>query len=489
MNTQPCIPAFFFPALIFLIIGAAAADDLQQCVRFLAPEQKAVIVAPFCTLGVASSCKPIEQVVIMARYLPPHLDSTIVDTIARLNGPSFRYIWSLSSIPNQLSMGIGIIIEVTFADGEMFGTRREGIFLAHQKIDYPTLKPVAYDFATTGSFGHDTLAIATSDPSRREFVQLYWNEQALALRVTVQDPAFNGAPAGNLLDRMGIEVCVDPDKKRSLYPSGEDLFVVVPLSGQPYRKTFQPIFNSDGSYELDTIKTRLTLTYAVDKQTGKGFTATVAIPAYLFGKSIPPDMGFNVIVNTNDGAGNLVASSLIDAEGYNKFSPELWPTLVVLPKPISKVSWIIWLACFLAGIAVPLVLYLFFSSFTRASPADVLARRSEAEQREFGRIREVIDNFILEPSMQLSSLAAELQTPLTQLKIQVKRSTGLSLRDYIRFLRTEIVCERLRSSDATDEVVASTGGFRGVKEMQRSFRRFYRMSPTDFRKTQKIEHG
>jgi AraC-like DNA-binding protein len=488
MKKRPFIGIPFFPALVFLITGISLGDDLQHCVQFSAPEQKAVIIAPICTLGVASSCRPIQQVDIMARYLPAQGDSSIVDTIARLRGPSFRYIWNLSSIPNQLSQGIGIIIEVTFADGEMFGTRREGIFLAHQKIDYPTLKPLVYDFPESRSFNHDTVVLASGDPSRLEYVQMYWNEQSIAVRVTVRDPSFSADRSESLLDRMGIEICADPEKKRSLYPSEEDLIITVPLSGEPYRKTFQPTFNADGTFNLNIIKTRLNLSSTVEKQSGRGFTETVTIPAYLFGKTIPTTMGFNVIVSTADARGNLVSSSFIEAAGLNKFSPELWPTLVVLPKPISKIPWIIWIACFVVGITIPLVLYLFFSSFGRASPASAIRRRSDAEKLEFSRIRETIDQFILQPEGTLAAIAGELQTPLPKLRKLVKRATGMSFQNYLQYLRTEIVCERLRSSNATEMVVAATSGFRTIREMQRFFRRFYRMSPEEFRSTQKIEH-
>ncbi len=488
MKKRPFIGILLFPALVFLISGISLGDDLQQCVQFCAPEQKTILVAPTCTLGVATSCKPIGEVDIMARYVPARSDSAIIDTIARLKGPSFRYIWNLSSIPNQLTLGIGIIIEVTFADGEMYGTRREGIFLAHQKIDYPTLKPLAYDFPESRSFNHDTMMLATGDPSRQESVQMFWNEQSVVVRVTVRDPMFCSDRSESLLDRMGIDICADPEKKRSLYPSEEDLFITVPLSGEPYRKTFQPTFNADGTFNLNIIKSRLNISSTVEKQSGIGFTASVTIPAYLFGKTIPADMGFNVIVSTTDAQGNLVGSSFIEAEGLNKFSPELWPTLVVLPKPISKVSWIVWIACFVAGIVIPLVLYLVFSSFARPSPASVIRRRSEDEKQEFARIRDITDQFILQTEGTLAAIAGELQTPLPKLRKQVKRATGMSFQNYLQYLRTEIVCERLRSSNATEEVVAATSGFRNTREMQRFFRRFYRMSPQEFRNTQKIEH-
>ncbi len=490
MNIQAAFAALLFPILVLLAVGAAAADNLQQCVRFLAPEQRSIITAPVCTLGIATSCKPIAQVEIMARYIPTHVDSAIIDTIARLKGPSFRYLWSLSSIPNQLTMGIGIIIDVTFTDGDIFGLKREGIFLSHQKIDYPTLKSLAYDYPQAHFFNHDTLEIPAADPSWHEFAQMYWNEQSIAVRVVVRDPSFNAEPADNLLDRMGIQICADPEKKRWLYPTDKDkvLIVSVPLSGQPFRQTFQPTFTDNGTYQLNSIKSLLSLSCSVDKHTNKGFSVTVTIPAYLFGKSLPPDMGFNIIVTTNDAHGNLVTSSLINAEGYNNLSPLLWPTLSLQPKPISKVYWIIWLACFLAGIVVPLFVYLIFASFAKAPPEMVLARQSDAEQKEFARIRKVIDLFILQPDTTGAGIAGELQTSLQHLKKQVKRSTGLSFNDYCAFLRTEIVCERLRSSDATDDVIAATVGFHDVKDMYRCFRRFYRMSTENFRKTQKIEH-
>jgi transcriptional regulator GlxA family with amidase domain len=64
--------------------------------------------------------------------------------------------------------------------------------------------------------------------------------------------------------------------------------------------------------------------------------------------------------------------------------------------------------------------------------------------------------------------------------------TGMSFKNYVMYLRTEIVCERLRSSHSSEVSIAETCGFKNVNEMERFFQKFHHTTPYNFRKTQQI---
>ena len=79
-----------------------------------------------------------------------------------------------------------------------------------------------------------------------------------------------------------------------------------------------------------------------------------------------------------------------------------------------------------------------------------------------------------------------MHLPFNQVKRKVRKATGMKLKRYIAFLRTEIACERLRSTNAPEETVATSSGFRTLSEMRRTFKRFYQVSPIDFRNSRQI---
>jgi AraC-like DNA-binding protein len=474
----------FIVFLLTIVVAVFAVPDvLKKCIRFKAPDQKSVITIPVCTLGVDSSCKEIEKVEIRARYCPNGADTLIETNIGTITKPPFLKIWDLSAIPNQLAIGVGVLIIVTFADGDAYGLHREGIFLAHQSITYPPEQQVPYEYPGTNEFPADTVRIVQGKTGAIGFAQIYWNEKGVTFSVSVNDTLLDTSASQKILEQSGVEILVDPVRKKRPYPTDDIMRFIVPLAGKPYRITYQPIFNDGQTYQLKLAIARGAFEYSIEKKNRTGFTVVFSIPCYLFGKSLPSDMDYNIIVKTT----NRKLLSLINSgNGYNHYSPLLWPSLTILPKPLVKTRWIILLVSFLAGFFMILSGYAVVVLLTNSRPRVILIRVPDAEKRSFEKLKEALDRHVIQKDMTSASIASELNISPSQLETTVKKSTGMKFKNYAMYLRTEIVCERLRSSYSSEASIAESCGFRNVKEQERWFRHFHHMTPQNFRRIQQV---
>jgi AraC-like DNA-binding protein len=477
-----------FPLLLLAVVYSALAggDELKNCLRFKAPDQKSIITIPVCTLGVNSSCKEIEKTEIRVRYFPRNSDTAVVTTIGSISKPPFLKAWDLTGIPNQLAIGIGVIIEVTFSDGDAFGLHREGIFLAHQQVSYPPEKQLSYEYPGTKEFPCDTISFPPSKSGMTAFAQMYWNEKAVMIRVCMHDTLFDSSASLKILEQSGIEILIDPAKKRKPYPTDDIMRFVVPLAGKPYRVTYQPVFNDGQTYQLKQANVRSNFDYRIETKNHDGFSIVFSIPGYLFGKSLPQEMGYNIIVKNADSKGKATTSSLVNSSGYNNYSPLLWPVLTILPKPVFKARWLILLVSFFVGFSLPILVYFIFIALTKDRPRVIVRRVPDAEKQAFEKVKEAIDRHVTENGLTAAVVAAELNMVPRQLEASVKKTTGLSFGNYIMYLRSEIVRERLRSSYSSESSIAKSCGFRDVKELARYFQRFYHMTPQNFRRAQQI---
>ena len=478
--------AFFFILLWSVAFSAfAGPDDLKKCLRFKAPDQQSVITTPVCTLGVDSSCKKIEKVEIRARYCPYGSDTLIETTIGTLSSPPFLKVWDLSGIPDQLTIGIGVLIIVNFSDGDAFGLHREGIFLAHQSLSSPLAQQISYEYAGTKEFHADTIRFNPSNAGVYAFARMYWNEKGITVMVNVRDTMLDTSASQKILEQTGIEILIDPAKKQRPYPTDDIMRFFVPLAGKPHRVTYQPIFNDGRTYQLKQATVPGNFDYSVRTGNRGGFAVVFSIPRYLFGKSLPLEMGYNIIAR----ASNAKTLSLVNSgNGYNHYSPLLWPSLTLLPKPLFKARWLILLVSFFTGFLIPLLAYVMFFALTKDKPRVILIRGQEVEKRAFEKVKEALDQHVLRKEMSPAEIAPELNMAPEQLEATVIKITGLSFRNYAMYLRTEIVCERLRSSYSSEASIAESCGFRNIKEMERYFKRFHHMTPQNFRKMQQITH-
>jgi AraC-like DNA-binding protein len=476
----------FLPLLLATAVfssTAAASVELDKCVNFKAPEQKSVIAFPTCTLGVDSSCKKIETVEIRARFCPSGSDSLVERVIGFLTSPPFLKVWDLSRVPNQLTFGVGVLIIVNFADGDAYGLHREGIFLSHQPMSHPPVREISYAYHGTKEFPADTVRLVPSKTGATAFFQMYWSEKGITFNVSVRDTLFDSSASQKILEQSGIEILFDPSKKQSPYPDDDIMRFVVPLAGKPYLVAYQPIFKNSQTYQLKQSITPVNLDYSVQSLHRSGYTVVASIPRYLFRASLPHEAGYNIIVKRSD---NSVSSLVNVSNGFNHYSPLLWPAITLSPKPLFKTRWLVLLASFMAGLLISLLGYAGFIVLTKDRPRVILVRCPDSEKLAFEKIKEILDRHVTRKDLSADMVGPELNMASKQLETAVKKTTGMSFMNYAMYLRTEIVRERLRSSFSSEASIAENCGFRNVKEMDRWFRRFHHMTPQNFRREQQV---
>lgn len=264
---------------------------------------------------------------------------------------------------------------------------------------------------------------------------------------------------------------------------------VLPLSGALSKVSYQPLFDGGETYQLRQTTTRITLDCQVEKKDHEGFTCTAAIPIFLFGKALPQELGYNIIVKAPTGKGKFATTSMLNTAGYNSYSPLLWPVLSFTAKPYFKARWLLWLTGFCAGIVISLFVHFILQALTKDRPRVLMVRHSEMEKRSFNKAKDEIDCRITGKILNAAAVAAALGITAKQIEKTIRKMTGLSFKDYVMYLRTEIVCERLRSSHSGEATIAESCGFRDAKEMSRYFRRFQHMTPQNFRRMQQVMQG
>jgi AraC-like DNA-binding protein len=342
-----------------------------------------------------------------------------------------------------------------------------------------------YEVPGAKAFPKDTILIPSSSVSA--FAQMCWNEKSISTRVTVNDPSFNAGSPADLLGKMGVEILIDPARKQKPYPTEEIMIFVIPLAGKPYRITYTPLFFPDsGNFELNPTLTASKFDNSVEKLDKQGFVVTFSIPRHLFGKTMPREMGLNILVKTANDSGRIVTSSLINARNLDNYGPQLWSSIVVNPKPVLKARWIIWVAFFLAGLFIPFFINLILTRMIKDRPRVLFIKHTKEENQTFEKAKEAIDRLITGKNMTLQDIATEIQVTPQHLEKIIRKVAGISYKSYIGYLRTEIVCERLRSSHSREEDIAASCGFNNAKEMARTFRKYHHLTPASYRKMQQV---
>jgi transcriptional regulator GlxA family with amidase domain len=119
-------------------------------------------------------------------------------------------------------------------------------------------------------------------------------------------------------------------------------------------------------------------------------------------------------------------------------------------------------------------------------PRVLYINHTKEEKLAFEKAKEVIDRLITGKDMTIQDIAGEVQLTPQQLEKIIKKVTSISYKDYLGYLRTEIVCERLRSSHSGEDAIAESCGFTNAKEMARTFRKYHHITPANYRKVQQV---
>jgi two-component system response regulator YesN len=119
---------------------------------------------------------------------------------------------------------------------------------------------------------------------------------------------------------------------------------------------------------------------------------------------------------------------------------------------------------------------------TYASTEVTLGNHNKAEPVEIWRARKLIHNH-LDGEISLTKIAQSVNLSANYLSEKFKRVTGVNFVDYVGQLRIAKACDLLRDPNRRVSEIAFAVGFQSLSQFNRTFKKFTRKSPTQFRNT------
>ncbi len=467
---------------IFFVLFTSAVLSQECKPEFYLPAQGALITTPSCTLEVKAPCN-IKRVLFKARYTGSKPDSSIIVNLGTVSKAPFMFVWDISKIPNQLISGVSFLAEVTLANWSIKEINREGVFFLHQNTER-LVKTIPYDHQGTLSFNPDTFTFKYPRSPGSITTSMYWNEKDLSVLMEVNDPLFYDNIPRDILAGMGLEVLLDPTMSRKPYPHKDIMAYSVPLHGKPYRIIYQPVFESSGSFKLNSQVLACDFKYKVTRVNFKGYKIYFSIPLQSISDTLPKEIACNLIVKSAI-SDSIVRSPWINYGALESYSPYVWGSIQFQPKPFFKNSLLVWSIFFVLGLLLMLLIQLLIRSISKSTRTDI-QRRSEAEEKMFEKIKDAMERRITQKDSTKNDVARDLKISPKKLNSLIKGFTGLSFQNYMMLNRTEIAKERLRSSHCNEATVAEACGFQNAPEMEKYFMKFHRITPGKFRSEQQV---
>jgi len=485
LTPLPALPvavaAFIITA--FIAFGAARAQSGQGpnsgCLTFESPLAGSVYSAPSCTVSLNVDCGNVSRVELQARYYPENSDSAVIVPLGNISRPPYKLIWNTSNMPNQLFTGIGILAEAMLSNGTTQVARQEGIFLTHNPIRRAA-SPIPYS-PSASSVNTDAFArkFDMGGAQRSASSVVAWNEKEVSIHVAVKDPSFYSNQPGRNIADAGLEVLIDPARRRSPYPADSTLFFVVPLSGTPYRISYRAEI-AGGAFKLVPQTSAVSYPYSVGRSEFKGYNISLSIPKEAFGKAIPDTIACNMVLRILDDHGQVHKISLSGGNVFEMYSPFCWPDYYRLHKPLLMNAGLQWFIFSAAGFLMALGIYLLISKLRKPHLLSNF-ERSEEEKTAFDRVNSVIEQELIRKDLKIDYVAGQCGMEPQALNGLIKRSTGFTFVNYLLFCRTEVAKERLRSSRSSEKSIADLCGFASAMEMEKCFAKFHHTTPYKFR--------
>lgn len=469
--------------LCFLVLLTSSVHS-DKCITFSSPAQGSIINAPICTLQVDDNCNLVKKVEFQARYFKFGSDTPVVTSLGIISRPPFKFLWDVSDIPNQLLSGVAFFAEATLKGDSMETARREGVFFTQHEVIRPALS-IPYEFTGTKEFVHDSIKIAAPRSAMAITGSIYWNEKDLSVLIDVKDPLFYVNMSRENLASLGVEILIDPNSSRKPFPHKDVHIYNVPLYGNPYRIIYKPVFDDSGSFSLASKSLPCDFKVNVTKEDFKGFKIHVPIPLKEFSDSLPKKFGLNLIVKTMGENNQVVRTPWVKCNLFEGYSPFVWGTAQLQSKPFFKNRLLMWGIFFSVGFIFTFIFFQIFTSFKR-TPQVVRFEKSEEEQQQFDRIKDVIERKVTQKNIPPERFAYELKISNKKFSKLVKKFTGMSLNNYLMYCRTEIAMERLRSSHCSEASIAESCGFANVRELEKYFLKFQHTSPFKYRSEQQV---
>jgi AraC-like DNA-binding protein len=379
---------------------------------------------------------------------------------------------------------VAFLAEATISKDSVEMVKREGVFFTHQKVTRPSLI-VPYEFSGTKELLKDTIAFSPPRSAMTITGSVYWNEKDLTVIVEVKDPLFYVNMSRETLASLGLEVLIDPGTSRKPYPHKDVHIYNVPLYGNAYRMIYKPVYDDSGGFTLASKSIPGDFNASIEKGDFKGFKICFPIPMKEFSDSLPKSFGMNLIVKTLGDGNQVVRTPWVKGNVLEAYSPYIWGTTSLQPKPFFKNRILMWSIFFISGFFLTFIIYHILSSFKK--PQKIIQfERSEAEQQQFDRIKEAIESKVTQKNISNERFAHELKMSYKKLNKLIKKYTGMSFQNYLMFCRTEIAMERLRSSHCSEASIAESCGFSSVHELEKYFFKFHRTTPFKYRSQQQV---
>jgi len=473
-------------AALAVLSAVSLASAQSPCVTFESPLAGSVFSAPSCTVSLKITCDNVAKIDLRARYLPENSDSAVIVSLGTLTRAPYKLIWNTYNLPNQLFTGIGISAEALIGNSEIQTARQEGIFLTHNKIERKSI-PTPYALnakKTVADDGQSAQKFDIKDGQKSGYGAVVWNEAGLVVNVKVNDKNFYSNQPGRNIAEAGMEILIDPARKRTPYPNDATLFYVVPLSGNPYKIDYRADV-ANGTFKLTPQSAKVDYPHSVGLSEFKGYDMQFTIPKAAFGKSIPDTLGCNIVLRILDTAGQLQKISLNGGNIYEMYSPVSWSEYYMLKKPLHMYASLQWAVFFGTGFLLALIAYLIVA---KARKPQLVSKfeRSEEEKHSFERINGIIEQGLVRKDFNADIVAQQCGIDPVELNILIKRNTGFTFATYLQYCRTEVAKERLRSSRSNEKSIAELCGFSNALEMEKCFVKFNHITPYKFRTQQQV---
>lgn len=479
MPIRHLIP-FVCGAVVLLLPALVAGEpdeEQQSCARFEYPRPGTTISHQLCTLSI-EACEEARSVLFKAEYASLDRKTTQKITLGNITRPPFKLIWNITNVSNQLLHDLVLPAEITLKDGTREQLRLEGVFLTHQPVA-PPRSAVKYERRMNSS--DISFAINASDMQARADVHVHWNEEELVCRVRVYDPLFHTAIPEEKKSLIGVEILLDPALSRRPYPSLNDYSLFIPLHGPALAVSFAPEFSPDGDFEL--VRSANPSEFGAELRTSdfEGYRIATAIPMEELAPVRPDSLACNVVIRAFDEDERLRHLAWAPAHGNDIYSPILWGTLTLKPKPLTKSFAFLWILYFGVGLLGTQIVWA-SRGFWRKRDSLVRFEYAEKNRDLLRRIERALQEHVTEKDLDSNKIAALVPASPRRIEKVLKKGRGETFQTLLMRSRVEIAKERLRSSRSSEAFVANSCGFKSVDEMEKCFARFCRTTPFKYRR-------
>jgi AraC-like DNA-binding protein len=472
-----------------LIVGGLAAVSAQSnCITFESPLAGAVVADTHCIISLNVECRDVSKVDLQVHFIPERSDTPMTFPLGTLSRPPYKIIWNTSKLQNQLFAGVGILAEATIAGGKPQVALQEGIFLTHKPVVRKRI-PMRYA-ASTGAqnAAGDSIPFPIKGGQMSAWGIASWNEKELSFQVSVKDPSFYSNQPGRKIADLGLEVMIDPARKRAPHPTDSALFFVVPLSGGPTSIKRRPEI-ADGAFKIVSEDERGLNALAYPSTVGvnefKGYNIRFSVPREAFGRNIPDTIACNMAIRVFDAEGRVQRIALAGGNDYEIYSPITWNDYCKTPKPLLMNGALQWGVFSATGFLIALAIYAVIAMLRKPQLISNFERSEEAKV-VFERVNTVIEQELIKKELKIDYVAGKCGMDHQALNALIKRNTGFGFSTYLQYCRSEVAKERLRSSRSSETSIADLCGFDSAIEMEKCFSKFYHTTPYKYRTQQQV---